>query len=102
MQESLRFNGDDYIPERDNPRLATQLQRVYAFMKDGQWRTLTEIESATRTPAASASAQLRHLRKPRFGGYTVEKRHRGDERRGLYEYRVLGPDGPYVVETNPL
>lgn len=39
-------------------------------------------------PAASVSAQLRHLRKPRFGGFVVEKRPRGDRERGLWEYRL--------------
>jgi hypothetical protein len=39
----------------------------------------------TGAPPASVSAQLRHLRKPRFGGFTVEKRYLRD---GLYTYRV--------------
>ena len=39
-------------------------------------------------PEASASAQLRHLRKPRFGSHTVEKRNRGAREFGLWEYRL--------------
>jgi hypothetical protein len=59
------------------------------LMSDGYWRTLDEIAHATGDPHASISAQLRHLRKPRFGAYVVEKRHRGAPARGLYEYRLL-------------
>lgn len=55
-------------------------------MADGQWRTLAEISAVTGDPPASVSAQLRHLRKPRFGAHLVSKRHLGQ---GLYVYRVL-------------
>ncbi len=58
-------------------------------MKDSRWRTLPEIENATGDPAASISAQLRHLRKEKFGSHTVNKRHRGDESKGYYEYQVI-------------
>lgn len=84
--EPYLFNGPEYDPERDNVRLRTQLQRVKACMSDGQWRTLEQIRVATRAPHASVSAQLRHLRKPRFGSHTVERRHVGD---GLFEYRLI-------------
>jgi hypothetical protein len=40
------------------------------------WLTLHEIAELTRFGEASISAQLRHLRKPMFGGYRVEKRRR--------------------------
>lgn len=55
-------------------------------MSDGVWRTLDQISEVTGDPPASVSAQLRHLRKPRFGAYLVEKRYVS---RGLFEYRVL-------------
>lgn len=84
-----RFDGSDYVPERDNARLTGQLLRIFNTMADRQWRTLGEIEAETGDPQASISAQLRHLRKPRFGAYRVEKQHRGDPEDGLYEYRVL-------------
>jgi hypothetical protein len=54
-------------------------------MKDGQWRTLEQIADMTGDPTPSVSAQLRHLRKPRFGSHTVDRRHVGG---GLYEYRL--------------
>lgn len=83
-----RFNGADYQPGRDNPRLAPQHERIRDLMLDGQWRTLEQIADATHDPVASVSAQLRHLRKPRFGAYLVDRRYEGD---GLYVYRVRRP-----------
>jgi hypothetical protein len=82
----VRFNGADYVPERDNARLTGQLLRIWNVVCDGEWRTLSEISQITGDPEASISAQLRHLRKPRFGGYEVEREHVKD---GLYRYRVL-------------
>lgn len=81
----MRFNGDDYDPERDNPRLIPQYERVRDLMLDGKWRTLGAIALETGDPTPSISAQLRHLRKKRFGGFTVDKRYVGG---GLYEYHV--------------
>jgi hypothetical protein len=40
------------------------------------WLTLDELAKLTQYPPASISAQLRHLRKPRFGGFAVVKRSR--------------------------
>lgn len=84
-----RFNGPDYDPGLDKDRLTGQIKRVYECMKDGMWRTLDEIHVATGDPQASISAQLRHLRKPRFGGFSVEKRRRGEPSNGLYEYKLV-------------
>ena len=40
------------------------------------WLTLQELSLLTHYGEASISAQLRHLRKPQFGGFVVEKRQR--------------------------
>jgi hypothetical protein len=40
------------------------------------WVTLAELAGKTKFPPASISAQLRHLRKSRYGGWMVEKRRR--------------------------
>lgn len=82
----MRFNGADYIPERDDVRLTGQILRVWDVVNDNCWHTLKEIADKTGDPEASISAQLRHLRKPRFGGYIVEREYIND---GLYKYRVL-------------
>ena len=84
----LRFNGPAYDPTHDQKRLTGQILRVYTLMQDARWRTLAEIEQATGDPPASVSAQLRHLRKQRFGSHDVDKRRRGDRLRGLWEYRL--------------
>ena len=83
-----RFNGPEYEQVHDQARLTGQILRVYDLMKDGEWRTLGEIGEATGDPQASISAQLRHLRKPRFGSHVVERRARGERSHGLYEYRL--------------
>ncbi|HUI76111.1 MAG TPA: hypothetical protein VLX32_14265 [Candidatus Acidoferrum sp.] len=61
------------------------------------WLTLDELAKLTRFPPASISAQLRHLRKPRNGGYVVEKQKRtaGDRPRDeghgpVWEYKISG------------
>jgi len=86
MQGELRFDGDDYVPKRDDARLSRQYYRIFALMRDGAWRSLPEIERVTGDPPASISAQLRHMRKPRFGAHTVGRRYIGN---GLYEYRLV-------------
>jgi len=89
----MRFNGPSYDHGTDSERLTKQHASIRELMLDGVWRTLREIEAATGYASASVSAQLRHLRKPRFGSYIVEKRHRGAPALGHYEYRVLRPEG---------
>jgi len=96
----VHFNGPVYEPEFDYVRLTGQIHRVYDLMRDGQWRTLAEIEAWTRDPAASISAQLRHLRKEKFGSHNVEKRPRGDRSNGLWEYRIApGMSDPQTRTT---
>ena len=72
---------------KDFDRLQGQTLRIYNLMSDGIFRTLQEIEALTGYPQASISAQLRHCRKLRFGGNTVNKRRREDK--GLWEYQLL-------------
>ncbi len=62
------------------------------------WLTLDELAMLTHYPPASISAQLRHLRKPEFGGYEVEKRQRvsgkilrGEDFGTVWEYRLQRP-----------
>jgi hypothetical protein len=85
-QNKFKFDGSDYIPDRDDVRLSGQILRVWECMKDEKWRTLREISNATGDPEASISAQLRHLRKPKFGSYDVEKEYISN---GLFKYKLL-------------
>ena len=83
------FDGSHYDPKHDHERLTRQIDRVREAMADSQWRTLDEIAQLTGDPHASISAQLRHLRKRRFGSWMVRVRPRKDRDRGLYEYRLI-------------
>ena len=89
MWDNPRFNGSDYVPDFDDKRLTGQINRIYSLMVDGKWRTLEEISKLTGDGQASISAQLRHLRKERFGSHIVNKRNRGNRESGLYEYQLL-------------
>ena len=60
------------------------------------WLTLDELSKLTHYPPASISAQLRHMRKPRFGAYevvkrcrTVNKAMRAEGFGTVWEYSVL-------------
>lgn len=89
MKRKPHFDGADIQPARDDPRLTRQIARILALISDGEWRSLDSIAKATNSPHASVSAQLRNLRKPRFGGYKINRRYVSD---GLYHYR-LAPKG---------
>lgn len=59
------------------------------------WLTLDELAKLTQYPPASISAQLRHLRKPEYGGFAVEKRPRtvgaalrGEDFGTVWEYQL--------------
>jgi len=59
------------------------------------WLTLDELSKLTNYPPASISAQLRHLRKPEYGGFAVEKRQRaagrtlrGEDFGTIWEYQI--------------
>lgn len=75
-------------PKIDFDRLQGQTKAIHDLMIDGDWRTLTEIEQNTGYPQPSISAQLRHLRKARFGGFIVNKRRRFEDK-GIWEYQVI-------------
>jgi len=80
--DPARFDG----PEIDSERLSGQIWRVWSLMSDHQWRTVDYIAYEVAAPPNSVQAQLRNLRKARFGAYLVERRRQGES--GLYEYRV--------------
>lgn len=84
-QIPMRFDGPAYS-ERDQVRLSGQIERIFNLMRDGKWRSLREIAQATGDPESSVSAQLRHLRKARFGAHKVERVHCDN---GFHIYRLL-------------
>jgi hypothetical protein len=87
--EPIRFDGASYDAAADEARLTGQLQRVFECMKDGRWRTLGELHRIAGATEASVSARLRDLRKPRFGGHTVNRRARGERSQGVFEYQLI-------------
>lgn len=93
-----RFNGSDYVPAEDDGRLTGQIARVFNLMSDSRWRTLAQIETLTSDPPASISAQLRHLRKKKWGAHTINKRKAGPGS-GLWYYQLV-PSGK-VLQFQP-
>ena len=85
----FRFDGPDYEPARDRARLTGQILRVYECLRGGEWWTLRGLAEVTGDPEASVSAQLRHLRKKRFGSHNIEREH---IERGLNRYRMIRPE----------
>lgn len=88
MSTAPHFDGDTFDPARDGERLFRSLAAIRQIMADGKWRTLKLIALRANCPEASASARLRDLRKAKFGGHKIERRHIGD---GLHEYRMVRP-----------
>lgn len=83
------FEGYTFEHAFDVDRLQKQLRRVFEVMKDGGWRTLSEISEITQDGEASVSARLRDFRKDRFPGFRVFRRRRGPAERGLFEYQLM-------------
>jgi hypothetical protein len=86
LSNNPEFDGAGYVTSRDLKRLTGQIKRVHEVMSDGEWHTLNLIAFRAGAPAASASAQLRHLRKPRFGGFVIEREYVCN---GIFKYRML-------------
>lgn len=93
--ENAKFSGSDYVPENDQKRLTGQIEEIYKVLLNTKdfdthcWWTLEELGNETGYLHTSISAQLRNLRKESFGSHIIEKRHRGDLKIGLWEYRMV-------------
>ena len=72
---------------RGTPPTQRELVRdlLVASQRHGLWLTLRQLAQLTGYGEASISAQLRHLRKPQYGGYIVQKR--------CYNEARIGRDG---------
>lgn len=81
--KTMEFQGSDIDQERDGNRLKKQIWRIYELMKDQKWRSLSEISKLANAPEASASAQLRNLKKL---GHKLNKKHLGH---GFYKYQLI-------------
>ena len=87
--KDFRFDGPVYEEKHDKVRLTGQILRIFEAIKDGGWYTLNEIHNKTEDPQASISAQLRHLRKDRFGSHTIDKKPRGKRNSGIWQYQLI-------------
>lgn len=92
MRERRRTEGAGINSRRAQREVLTPLMLVAG--RAGNWLTLRELATMTGYGEASISAQLRHLRKPEFGGFRVEKRCRdaasvaGRHAGPVWEYRL--------------
>ena len=84
--ESTESGAETETGAREN----AQLEAVWQVMRSGAWRSVEEIAALVECPPASASARLRDLRKPQYGGWTVERAYVGT---GLWRYRVAEKAG---------
>jgi hypothetical protein len=80
------FDGETFIPKRDGERLTRLLDRVEAEMKSGKWYTYAALKKICGGSESGVAARIRDLRKEKFGGYTIESRHKGQ---GVWEYRLV-------------
>jgi hypothetical protein len=92
MRKTRRKLENQTLPRRQRDVLCDVM--LSASLCD-TWLTLEELAKLTHYPPASISAQLRHLRKPEFGGYEVRKRQRisskilrGEDFGTVWEYRL--------------
>tara|TARA_R110000851_G_scaffold829_3_gene2807 strand:+ start:391 stop:708 length:318 start_codon:yes stop_codon:yes gene_type:complete len=80
------FDGVHYDEGKDKERLTRQMEGVYDCISSGEWKTVAEISLSTGFQQPSISAQLRNLRKEKFGGLDVEGRYRAATR--IFEYKL--------------
>jgi len=93
--QGVKFDGVVYDEVKDFDRLTGQLKRVHEALSGERWRTVGEIQECIRRqenivdPECSISAQIRNLRKKRFGGWIIERRRRGGEDSAIWEYKIV-------------
>ncbi len=72
MQEQRLFDGVTIDPELDDGRLTTKVGKTYQAMRGGGGWKLSELAERIESTEAGASARIRDLRKPRWGGHVIE------------------------------
>ena len=85
---TITFDGYTYDPAKDGERLTTLQQRVMRTMASGRWYTLRELQTICGGSETSISARIRDCRKAQWGSHTVERRRRGDQKSGVWIYRL--------------
>lgn len=93
-RQRSNFDGASFDAALDSERLGGQMARVFSVMRDGKWRTLSELQAVIHSrfgkhdSEAGLSARLRDARKQKFGGHTVLRQRRQPATAGLFEYRL--------------
>ena len=86
-KEEPHWDGHD-IGESDTLRLKTQMEMVKVIFEGcSRWLTVDDIHMLTDYPHNSISAQIRNLRKERFGKYPIVGRYRKGTK--IYEYKLI-------------
>ena len=93
--EQPRFDGSTYDHHRDGKRLSSQLDAVRHCLSDGsKWTThrlmdrVKQLRGGRNASESSITARIRDLRKPAFGGYTINQEHTGN---GVHVYWMPNP-----------
>src|SRR5262245_27858588 len=93
-RELKRANSRKLVPCRRRLQRDVLRDVMLSATECDTWLTLEELARVTRYPAAGISAQLRHLRKPRHGGFLLRKRCRAVEKTPLSRVEVEFAHGP--------
>ncbi|MHB1910376.1 MAG: hypothetical protein ACYCQJ_16140 [Nitrososphaerales archaeon] len=92
MRLGQDFDGAFYKRELDQKRLSGQILRVYEIISDGKARTVSKIREeilekfGKDDPENSIQAELRNLRKDKFGGHAIRTWRVRDT--GLFYYQM--------------
>ena len=86
LSRKFHADGATFDPELDGKRLGSRLKIVAFCLSNGHYWTLSALSGAANCSECSASARLRDLRKPRFGGYLIERKRFKD---GMWMYRIV-------------
>jgi transcriptional antiterminator len=86
LNDSAEFDGDDYDSDRDKERLTKQRDKIRMYMEGRNYLTVKEVAEVLNYPENSVSAQMRNLRKEKFGGRIVHREYFGN---GLYKFKLM-------------
>ena len=86
MSHTAEFDGDDYDSTRDKERLTKQRDKIRMYMEGRDYLTVQEVAEFFNYPENSVSAQMRNLRKKKFGGRIVDREYFGN---GLYKFKLM-------------
>lgn len=79
----------DCVNPKDEDRafkLTGDLKMIFDIMSDGQAHLVSDIAFDLNLPECSVSAQIRHLRKSKFGGHKIK---RISLTKGLSAYQMI-------------